>query len=147
MMAQKLSRELLCRIAEFSWPCALQQPVTILGEEKSLQDFWERKEHDTIDIIEYSGEPVSAAKVVFLGSSYVRNLSIDRKATIYRRGELAITVTRDSVGVIEVNFKGEFPFSRQDLWYKIIRTSAEHLKLRARIMVCAIFCYSLIAAY
>lgn len=136
LMAQRLPSELLCRIAEFSWPCALQKPVTILAEKKSLEGFWKRKERNTAAIIEYRGEPVLVTKVAFLGSSYVTSLSIDRQATVHRRGKLCIAVVRDHVGVIDIDFNGDFSTSRQGLWYKVISTSADHLKLRICIVVC-----------
>lgn len=136
LMAQILPPELLCRIAELSWPCALQKPVTILAENNSLLQFSKRKEHNTVTIIEYRGEPVFVTKVAFLGSSYVTGLSIDRKSTVHRRGGLRIAVVRDNLGITDIDFNWKFSSSRQVLWYKVISTGVDHLKLRVCIMVC-----------
>ena len=146
-IARNFPSEVLGHIAKHLWPCALQKPVTILGDGESLKEFWERKEHNTVYIMEYRGEPVSVTEVAFLGSNYVGSLSIDRKLTTHGRGELLVAIIRDSMGIKEVNFEGKFLSSRQNLWYKVIRTSADHLRLRVRVMVCVILCYSVVAAY
>lgn len=139
-IVKKFPPEVLGHIAKFLWPCALQKPVTILAEKNSLLEFSERKEHKTAAIIEYRGEPVFVTKVAFLGSSYVTGLSIDRKSTVHRRGELRIAVVRDNVGITDIDFNGKFPSSRQGLWYKVIGTGADHLIFRICIMVCVMLC-------
>lgn len=135
-IANKFPMELRSYIAELSWPCDLQKPVTILREGRSLQEFSERKKQNTHDILEYTGEPVSVTYVDFFGFSYLTNLRIGEKPTVCRRDDLSIAVIRDDVGIRDVDFQGKFRFERRGFWYKLIRSSKDHLELRVHIKVC-----------
>ncbi|PVH95625.1 hypothetical protein DM02DRAFT_659961 [Periconia macrospinosa] len=129
-MTNKLPAELLSYIAELSWPCALQKPVTILREERSLQEFWARKKQNKNYILEYTGEAVSVTYLNFLGFAYVTSLRMEEKPTVCPRDDLSIAVTRDNMAILDVDFQGKFRFKRRGCWYKVIRTSKDHLQLR-----------------
>lgn len=135
LMTNKLPPELRSYIAALSWPCALQKPVTISREEGSLQEFWARKKRNTNEILEYTGELASVTYQDFLGFSYVTNIRIEEKTTICRRDNLCIAVIRDHVGILDVDFQGNFRFKRWGCWYKVIRTSTSHLQLRVCVKV------------
>lgn len=135
LMSDKLPPELLFDIVELSWPCALQKPVTILGENESLLEFSKMGKGDNKDFLEYAGELISITRLSFLGYSYITGLSIEECMSVGRRDDLSISIIRDALGVFDINFQGYFGSSRRGSWYKLIRTSRKCLKLRIHVKV------------
>ncbi|KAF9733707.1 hypothetical protein PMIN01_08050 [Paraphaeosphaeria minitans] len=129
-MIRKLPAELLSHIAELSWPCALQKPLIISEEGHSLLEFMKRGKGNVMDSLLYTGGEVIVARLKFLGSAYVSGLSIEEKTSRGCPKGLSIALIRNEVGLIDVNFQGEFRLSKRGYWYKRIQTRSDHLHLR-----------------
>jgi hypothetical protein len=127
--AERLPQELVLHIADLSWPCALQKPVIIFGESRSLLRFSKSRKGNHSNVLKFAGEPVVIAYSNFLGNSYVTSLTLLGNAVVDRQNGLSITVTRDQVGVLDINFHGEFRYSRNGFWYKLIRAETDNIEL------------------
>lgn len=130
LMIGKLPAELLSYIAELSWPCALYKPLIISEEAGSLLEFMKRGKGNVVDSLLYTGGKVMVARLNFLGSLYVSSLSNEVNKSIGCQKDLSITLIRDELGLLDVNFNGEFLLSRRGYWYKRIQTRSDHLHLR-----------------
>lgn len=57
------------------------------------------------------------------------SLTLLENAVVDRQNGLSIAVTRDQVGVLDINFRGEFEYSRNGSWYKLIRAETDNIEL------------------
>lgn len=128
-VAEQLPRELVLNIARFSWPCALQKPATILREGQSLLDFAKRQKSNHIDVLKFAGELALVRYCNFLGHRYATSVALQENTVADRKNVLSIAVTRDELGVLDINFQGHFRYSRNGLWYRLIQAETDNLEL------------------
>jgi hypothetical protein len=126
----KLPQELRSNIAKLSWPCALQQPSVIVAEAtKLVERFLKGNKSNNLGYLKYTGEHVAIQRLTLFGRSYVTGLDIDCQQPC-RRGILRpIAITRDEVGIIDINFCGDFERLRRGYWYRILRPKTECIDL------------------
>ncbi|XP_014550746.1 hypothetical protein COCVIDRAFT_31588 [Bipolaris victoriae FI3] len=65
----------------------------------------------------------------FLGHRYATSIALQEDTIVKRQNVLSIAVTRDEVGILDINFQGHFRYSRPGLWYRLIQAEADKLEL------------------
>jgi hypothetical protein len=87
--------------------------------------------------LEFPGNDVSFQQIVISGTSYIARIS---QSNLGNRAPRCIVITRDDVGIIEIEFDPEHCPPRQILgrWYKTIQPAAQPFKLHVHSQVEAI---------
>ncbi|KAJ5060964.1 hypothetical protein PSV09DRAFT_2381378 [Bipolaris maydis] len=129
LVVERLPSELVLDIAGFSWPCALQKPAIILGEAQALLEFAKNQKSIHINLVKFAGEPALVRYSNFLGHRYATSVVFQENTVVDHRNFLSIAVTRDEVGVLDLNFQGRFRYSRAGLWYKLVQAKTNKLEI------------------
>lgn len=129
LVVERLPPELVSDIAGLSWPCALRKPAIIAGEGQSLLEFAKIQKSNHTDLITFAGEPAMVRYSNFLGHRYATSIALQEDTVVKRQNILSIAVTRDEVGILDINFQGHFRYSRPGLWYRLIQAEADKLEL------------------
>ncbi|EUC46163.1 hypothetical protein COCMIDRAFT_36123 [Bipolaris oryzae ATCC 44560] len=62
-------------------------------------------------------------------TGFCKNVAFQENTVVDCQNVLSVAVTRDEVGVLDINFQGQFQYSRPGLWYRFIQVETDNLEL------------------
>jgi len=129
-----LPKELLSNIAYLSWPCALQQPLVIKAETTVAERYLEscgKNPGSNLSCFEFTEGEVSFEYLLLSGTYYIAKLCLMSQEVRRRSAPRRITITRDEVGIIDIDFRGDFKPQTlgRGYWYKTLQPEAQDTRL------------------